>query len=44
MNIKVTLRDNSEISPSYDPEHKQSVLDFYWDMLQAKEILAFEIR
>ncbi len=44
MNIKVTLIDNSEIFPSFDPEHKQEVFDFYWEKLQAKEILAFEIR
>lgn len=43
MTVKVELLDGSFISPSYDPEHANSVLDFYIAKLMANEILSYEI-
>jgi hypothetical protein len=43
MTVKVELLDGSFIAPSYDPEHSDTVLDFYIAKLQAGEILSYEI-
>lgn len=43
MTVKVELLDGSFISPSYDPEHANSVLDFYVAKLVAGEILSYEV-
>ena len=29
MNVTVALNDGSQIYPSYDPEHKDTVIEFY---------------
>jgi hypothetical protein len=43
MTVKVELLDGSFIIPNYDPEHKDSVLDFYVAKLMAGEILGYEV-
>lgn len=32
MNMEIILKDGTTIYPSYDPEHKDSVLKFYKDL------------
>lgn len=43
MTVKVELLDGTFISPSFDPEHSSSVLDFYVAKLIAGEILSYEV-
>jgi hypothetical protein len=43
MTVKVELLDGSFISPSFDPEHKDGILDFYVAKLIAGEILSYEV-
>jgi hypothetical protein len=43
MTVKVELLDGSFISPSFDPEHKDTVLEFYVAKLVAGEILSYEV-
>ena len=43
MTVKVELLDGKFIYPSFDPEHKDSVLDFYIAKLIAGEILSYEV-
>jgi Na+/citrate or Na+/malate symporter len=43
MTVKVELLDGSFISPMFDPEHGDSVLDFYIAKLIAGEILSYEV-
>jgi hypothetical protein len=32
MNMEIILKDGTTIYPSYDPEHKDSVVKFYKDL------------
>jgi hypothetical protein len=32
MNLEIILKDGTSIYPSYDPQHKASVIAFYKDM------------
>ena len=43
MTVKVELLDGSFIAPHSDPEHANSVLDFYVAKLIAGEILSYEV-
>ena len=44
MNVEVTLNDGSKLFPSFDPEHKQEVLDFYRELAFSGKIRGFTIR
>lgn len=45
MNVSVQNLDGSKIHPSYAPEHKDSVVAFYNDLLKTKKAIAgFTIR
>jgi hypothetical protein len=43
MTVKVELLDGKFIYPSYDPEHANSVIEYYIAKLSAYEILSYEI-
>ena len=43
MTVKVELLDGKFIYPSFDPEHSNTVLDFYIAKLEAFEILSYEV-
>jgi hypothetical protein len=43
MTVKVELLDGSFISPMFEPEHFESVIDFYVAKLIAGEILSYEV-
>ena len=44
MNVEVTLNDGSKLFPSFDPEHKQAVLDFYRGLVFDGKIRGYIIR
>jgi hypothetical protein len=44
MNIEVILKDGSKIYPSYDPEHRKTVLAFYQDIFEKGEIIGWAVR
>ena len=44
MNVSVQHLDGSKIFPSYSPEHKDSVVAFYNDLVATKKISGFTIR
>jgi Na+/citrate or Na+/malate symporter len=43
MTVKVELLDGKFITPHFDPEHSDTVLDFYIAKLIAGEILSYEV-
>jgi hypothetical protein len=43
MTVKVELLNGSFISPMFDPEHSDSVIDYYVAKLIAGEILSYEV-
>ena len=43
MSVTVTNNDNSTTTYGYDPEHYESVVAFYQDLVEKKEILAFAV-
>jgi hypothetical protein len=43
MTVKVELLDGKFIYPSFDPEHANSVIEYYIAKLSAYEILSYEI-
>jgi hypothetical protein len=44
MNVVVQSLDNSKIYPSYAPEHKDSVMAFYADLVAKGSISGYVIR
>jgi len=44
MNVVVQQLDNSKIYPSYSPEHKDSVVSFYSNLVATKKISGYVIR
>jgi hypothetical protein len=44
MNVVVQNLDNSQIHPSYAPEHKDSVMAFYSDLVAKGSISGYVIR
>jgi len=43
MSVTVTNNDNSTTTYGYDPEHYESVVAFYQDLVEQKKILAFAV-
>jgi hypothetical protein len=43
MTVKVELLNGSFISPMFDPEHANSVIEYYIAKLIAGEILSYEV-
>jgi len=43
MTIKVLLKSGETLSPSFDPEHKAKVIEFYQMMMDQGEILSWEL-
>jgi hypothetical protein len=43
MTVKVELLNGSFISPMFDPQHFDSVIEFYVAKLIAGEILSYEV-
>ena len=43
MTIKVLLKSGEFISPSFSPEHKAKVIEFYEMMMDRGEILSWEL-
>lgn len=43
MNVAVKLNDGLVIHPSYDPEHKVGILEFYKERFLKKEIAAYKV-
>jgi hypothetical protein len=44
MNLEITLNDGSKLYPSFDPEHKETILTFYRNQWLSKQIQAYIIR
>jgi hypothetical protein len=44
MNIEVILLDGTKIFPSYDPEHRKGVIEFYSDQFDKGLIMGWAIR
>jgi hypothetical protein len=44
MNVTVQQLDNSKIYPSYAPEHKDTVMAFYADLVAKGSISGYVIR
>lgn len=43
MNLEIILKDGTSIYPSYDPEHKVSVIAFYKEMFDKGQITGWAI-
>ena len=43
MTVEVMLTDGTTIYPSYDPEHRQSVLEFYASRFEQGLIMAWKV-
>jgi hypothetical protein len=43
MNMEITLLDGTNIYPSYDPEHRKGVLEFYADKFDKGLIMAWKV-
>jgi hypothetical protein len=43
MTVKVELLDGKIITPHFDPEHSDSVIEYYVAKLIAGEILSYEV-
>jgi hypothetical protein len=43
MTVKVMFHDGSAIYPSYDPEHRKSILEFYANLFDKGEIMGWEV-
>lgn len=44
MNVSVQNLDGTQIYPSYSPEHKDSVMAFYANLMATKKISGYVIR
>lgn len=43
MTVKVMFQDGSVIYPSYDPEHRKSIIEFYSNLFENGEIVGWAI-
>ena len=43
MNMEIILKDGTSIYPSYDPEHKDTVIAFYKDLYAKGQITGWGI-
>jgi hypothetical protein len=43
MTVEVMFHDGSKIYPSYDPEHRKSILEFYAKLFDNGEILGWKV-
>lgn len=43
MTVEVMFKDGSAIYPSYDPEHRKSVLEFYTNLFDKGEIISWKV-
>jgi hypothetical protein len=43
MNIEVILKDMTRIYPSYSPEHRKGVIEFYANLFESGEIAGWKI-
>jgi hypothetical protein len=43
MNMEIILKDGSVIYPSYAPEHRQPVLEFYAKLFEQGELLSWKV-
>lgn len=41
--MEVMLRDGSVIYPSYAPEHRQPVLEFYAKLFESGELISWKV-
>jgi hypothetical protein len=43
MTVEVKFHDGSAIYPSYDPEHRKAILEFYANLFDKGEIASWKI-
>jgi hypothetical protein len=43
MNLEIILKDGTSIYPSYDPQHKAQVIEFYKEMFDKGQITGWAI-
>lgn len=43
MTIEVILKDMSTIYPSYDPEHRKAIIEFYSNLFENGEIVGWKV-
>jgi hypothetical protein len=43
MTVEVMFKDGSAIYPSYDPEHRKSILEFYANLFESGEIMSWKV-
>jgi len=43
MTVEVMFHDGSAIYPSYDPEHRKTILEFYANLFDKGEIMSWKV-
>ena len=43
MTVEVMFQDGSKIYPSYDPEHRKAILEFYANLFENGEIVGWKV-
>jgi hypothetical protein len=43
MRVEVMFHDGSTIYPSYDPEHRKGILEFYSNLFEKGEIMSWKV-